>query len=551
MAEERLVPKPTPSEQQVAALIDNLETESQEFPKQKTSYKEVADQPDAPFKVRIRVTSGIDHNFHSTVSDGDVLAPGDKLSLIIDPLKDGRLSVDFRGHDGKVQELFPGTDVLRGENIRLPDPDKSPRYTIDPGAGVETFTIRFESDDMPGKPIIREISYLKTSEADVDVQETYSIEDGKETGDANLGKRYADFFSMAGDKEFLGVFSILSTATPHKTRGAGDQRVFDTVAPSVVKVLTFDGHGSGFVVRGDGLIATNLHVVRGYSRVGINFFPGNRSGIDPDKTYFAEIVKVNEHADLALLKLQGDIPNLVPVRLAVGKTLKSGQDVHAIGHPHGIDWHYSKGPVGKVEKDFEWPSGFDKKVFHKADVILTPASINQGNSGGPLINDASEVVGITTFKKVGADGLNFAVSVDELSRLMKSEGSIRFGAMPKTDKFQHKPGVLALDRNKNGKSDLYLLYSRKTNRIFGIVDKNEDGKVDYYFLDENADEKIDARIYPRVIGSKRIYYWRIDTDLDGKADAVGLDRDGDWKPDEIKPIRKPRKKSKSLLRYVG
>ncbi|MFP6744467.1 MAG: trypsin-like peptidase domain-containing protein, partial [Alphaproteobacteria bacterium] len=516
-----------------------------------TEVKHVAADRDLPFKVRIRVTSGIDHNFHSTVSDGDVLAPGDKLSLIIDPLKDGRLSLDFRGHDGKVQELFPGTDVLRGENIRLPDPDKSPRYTIDPGEGVETFTIRFESDDMPGKPIIREISYLKTSEADVDVQETYSIEDGKETGNANLRKRYADFFSMAGDKEFLGVFSILSTATPHKTRGTGDQRVFETVAPSVVKVLTFDGHGSGFVVRGDGLIATNLHVVRGYSRVGINFFPGNRSGIDPDKTYFAEIVKVNEHADLALLKLQGDIPNLVPVRLAVGKTLKSGQDVHAIGHPHGIDWHYSKGPVGKVEKDFEWPSGFDKKVFHKADVILTPASINQGNSGGPLINDASEVVGITTFKKVGADGLNFAVSVDELSRLMKSEGSIRFGAMPKTEKFQHKPGVLALDRNKNGKSDLYLLYSRKRNRIFGIVDKNEDGEVDYYFLDENADEKIDARIYPRVIGSKRIYYWRIDTDLDGKADAVGLDRDGDWKPDKITPIRKPRKKSKSLLRYVG
>jgi hypothetical protein len=83
-----------------------------------------------------------------------------------------------------------------------------------------------------------------------------------------------------------------------------------------------------------------------------------------------------------------------------------------------------------------------------------------------------------------------------------------------------------------------------------MVDKDEDGRIDYYLYDKNADGKVEARIYPRYVGNHRIFLWKIDGDGDGKTDALGLDLDGDWRPDKIRQIKRMTGKTKALKQYT-
>ena len=109
-------------------------------------------------------------------------------------------------------------------------------------------------------------------------------------------------------------------------------------------------------------------------------------------------------------------------------------DVHAIGHPSGEAWTYTTGVISQYRQGYEWKAE-DDPIKHKADIIQTQTPINPGNSGGPLLSDSSSLIGVNSFK-AGGEGLNFAVSVDEVRKFIARSGNrIRqTSSAPKSDR---------------------------------------------------------------------------------------------------------------------
>jgi hypothetical protein len=101
--------------------------------------------------------------------------------------------------------------------------------------------------------------------------------------------------------------------------------------------------------------------------------------------------------------------------------IEVGADVRAIGHPNGENWTYTKGIVSSVRPDYEWSAGPGDP--HRATVIQTQTPIDPGNSGGPLLSDDGKIVGVNSFIRKDAEGLNFAVAAKEISYFLGNKAN--------------------------------------------------------------------------------------------------------------------------------
>jgi S1-C subfamily serine protease len=128
-----------------------------------------------------------------------------------------------------------------------------------------------------------------------------------------------------------------------KTRGAKDVAIYKKASSGVVLVATSEGLGSGAYL-GTDLILTNLHVVRGSTQVGVVFKPSEEGGkIDPSSMVRADVIRIDPLRDLALLKVALAPQNAHPLDLGTEAEIQVGADVHAIGHPDGEAWTYTRG----------------------------------------------------------------------------------------------------------------------------------------------------------------------------------------------------------------
>src|ERR687889_1771929 len=163
--------------------------------------------------------------------------------------------------------------------------------------------------------------------------------------------------------------------------------------------------GSGFVYDKEGHIITNNHVVAGGSGdLDITFIDGT--------VYDARLIGSDPYSDLAVLKVEEDVPRdkLVPLPLGNSSTLKIGQPVAAVGNPFGLSGSITEGIISGLGRslpssvppqdptipELDVPSLPASPAFSIPDIIQTDAAINPGNSGGPLLNMRGEVVGINT-----------------------------------------------------------------------------------------------------------------------------------------------------------
>lgn len=157
--------------------------------------------------------------------------------------------------------------------------------------------------------------------------------------------------------------------------------------------------GSGFVISADGYVLTNHHVVDGADEVKVKL---------PDRREFtAKVVGSDQQYDVALLKIEAK--GLPVVRLGDSKSLKPGQWVVAIGSPFGLDHSVTAGIVSAIGRS----TGGQEQRY--VPFIQTDVAINQGNSGGPLLNTRGEVVGINSqiFSASGGYmGISFAIPID-------------------------------------------------------------------------------------------------------------------------------------------
>jgi S1-C subfamily serine protease len=224
--------------------------------------------------------------------------------------------------------------------------------------------------------------------------------------------------------------SATTAATPFVDKQGLDlaeKRVIDVyknVAPSVVNITTqilqpsffygsvpAQGAGSGFVIDTDGHILTNYHVIENAQRINVAF--GNGTSLQ------AKLVGSDARNDMAVLKVDAPKSLLHPVTFGNSDQLQVGQRTIAIGNPFGeFGRTLTTGVVSALNRSIQGPSGLPI-----TGIIQTDAAINKGNSGGPLLDSAGRVIGITSalFSPSGNNvGVGFALPIATVKRVLPS-----------------------------------------------------------------------------------------------------------------------------------
>jgi S1-C subfamily serine protease len=177
------------------------------------------------------------------------------------------------------------------------------------------------------------------------------------------------------------------------------------------------GQGSGFVYDAEGHIVTNQHVVDGAETVSVRFWDGS--------TYDGTVVGSDPSTDLAVIKVEAPANVLEPLALGKSDDLTVGETVVALGSPFGLEGTVTSGIVSALHRQMTAPNNFTIN-----DSIQTDAAINHGNSGGPLVNGAGEVVGVNAqieSESGGSDGIGFAIpskTVESIVPQIIANGSV-------------------------------------------------------------------------------------------------------------------------------
>ena len=225
--------------------------------------------------------------------------------------------------------------------------------------------------------------------------------------------------------------SVVNITTTALRKQGGNQLIFqfpegspfrdmfrDMTRPPNESVQRTRQLGSGFIVSPEGYVVTNNHVIKDASEVVVELFSG--------ESVEAEIVGTDPNTDLALLKIETDTP-LQAAKFGDSDVVRVGDRVFAIGNPFGQGFSVSSGIVSARNRALS--GSFD-------DYIQTDASINRGNSGGPLFNTDGEVIGVNTFilstrgAQAGSVGVGFSMAsnvVADVTFQLREFGETRRG----------------------------------------------------------------------------------------------------------------------------
>jgi serine protease Do len=173
--------------------------------------------------------------------------------------------------------------------------------------------------------------------------------------------------------------------------------------------------GTGFIIREDGLIVTNNHVVEQADIIKVQL------DANSEKFYEAELIGRDSMTDIALIKIDAKKP-LPYARLGSSKEVQVGEWVAAFGNPYGHAHTMTKGIVSALGREIA--------EINRVPFIQTDASINPGNSGGPLVNTEGLVIGVNTAIDARAQGIGFAIPIDSVKQVLEpleKEGRIKRG----------------------------------------------------------------------------------------------------------------------------
>jgi putative serine protease PepD len=194
----------------------------------------------------------------------------------------------------------------------------------------------------------------------------------------------------------------------------------DSAGVVAIRAVTARGEdsGTGIVLNERGLILTNDHVIAGASSILAG--PGASSNV----TRRATVVGEEANQDLALIRIDPSGLKLKPLSLASSSPVQVGDPVYAIGNPYGLDETFTRGIVSALNREISAPDG-----GRITGVIQTDAALNPGNSGGPLLNEEGDVIGVnsqiasdaarTEGSQPGSTGVGFAISSDTAAVAVK------------------------------------------------------------------------------------------------------------------------------------
>jgi len=477
------------------------------------------------------------------LDDSDVVSVNDRLVLRLRATEP--LEVDVRLTGSGNPTLSLAEDVRLETAVWTNTPDRT--FTLLPTPGLQSLLISVKGSGGEVFELERNLIVLSKSLLDPSVGKIAADQDLRKvfTGDNSRDVDLAgDLIRVSGtvarSRAYQKLVAQFDTSSTQELsfRGA-DPKFFDSVADGVVLVATPDSIGSGALISSDGLVVTNWHVIDGYDReretVGVFLRPDRNADIQPAHVKTARVIRVDELTDLALLKLVAPPKGLRPLRLASSKA-GIGADVHAIGHPAGLQWTYSRGYVSQVRDAFEWKT--ESGVTHRANVIQTQTPISPGSSGGPLFLDDGQVLGINSFIDTQGSGLNFAVAVEEVQALLRAPESRRVRPEKPEARKSSDPCIESRDLNGDGIKEVQR-YDADCNGKpeFVLVDEDGDGSPDYSILDRNENGSSDGKIVFDVAeGGKVFDLWLLDEDEDGITEMIGTDLDRDGEPENWRRV---------------
>jgi serine protease Do len=258
----------------------------------------------------------------------------------------------------------------------------------------------------------------------------------------------------------LGSFSV-APATPAAAQTV--REVFEQVVPSVVVIRArgrdveasgetrFAETGSGVLISTDGRVMTAAHVVHTMDEIAVEFIGG--------ETVSARVVSSEVAADLSLVKLDRVPPGAKVSPMADSNTMRVGDPVVIVGAPYGLSYSLSAGYISA-----RWAPNTVYRTMPLAEFFQTDATINTGNSGGPMFNMKGEVIGIVSHnisKGGGSEGLGFVVTMNTAKQLLLEKRSFWGGLemFPLSDEL----------------ADLLNLPARSTGFIVKTVAKDSPG----------------------------------------------------------------------------
>ncbi len=243
--------------------------------------------------------------------------------------------------------------------------------------------------------------------------------------------------------EAAGPTAMFRTAVSLPERSAREQA--QRWGEAVMLISTPSGLGSGFLINPDGYAITNAHVIQGETRIKCTFFEKDGDAIRRNVLDDVEIVAVNNHLDLALIRVKSPDGKPFPtVYLAGADDLAAGQEVFAIGAPLGLERTLSSGVIATTLRDFEGVT-----------YIQTTAQINPGNSGGPLFNLKGEVIGVCNMKIPFGEGLGFAIPARYVRDFLRNREAFAY--------------------DKNNPNSGYIYHDAPPRESFGVAPALNDG----------------------------------------------------------------------------
>jgi S1-C subfamily serine protease len=210
------------------------------------------------------------------------------------------------------------------------------------------------------------------------------------------------------------------------------------------------GFGSGFLVRPNGVVVTNYHVIEAASTVVVKLIDGREFAV-------VGAIALEPKSDLAVLKIDAD--NLPVVRLGDSAAIKVGERIVSVGNPLGLENTVTDGLLSAIRASTDIVPGFGVK-----EIFQISAPISPGNSGGPLFNLRGEVIGVAFGMLLGGQNLNFAIPINAGKALIRDGPLLSFGAPTNEQRFVNCP-VAANQRSgiyhvPGGQYYAQMVYSR-------------------------------------------------------------------------------------------
>lgn len=261
-------------------------------------------------------------------------------------------------------------------------------------------------------------NFIRPSSKTASTAQTQTVQTtGKDTSSATSAQSSSQATSETSSGKLFSVSDAATLPDTADKKALSTTEIASKVGPATVSILaqvsygningmaqTAEASGSGFIISADGYIVTNNHVIDGATAVQV-VVAGESDPID------AKVVGTDATTDIAVLKI--DRTNLTYVTLGDSDTLQVGELAVAIGNPFGeLAGSVTVGVISALDREIS----INNSTYN---LLQTDASINSGNSGGPLVNSYGEVIGITNAKVSEGEGIGFAIPINDIKTVIE------------------------------------------------------------------------------------------------------------------------------------